>query len=211
MYISIPECRLLTGLTTTDISNQDLQTFINYSSSMIVSELAIPIKDEEPTGNIDGSNTTFEVSKYPIADVNCDGSIGPADVTVYQWTDEDDPSTKSSISVSTIYQREGYIVVTTAPSASIEKITIDYSFTYEEALSWDLIRVACAYLTAYLFCIKKFTVLPTTLSRGPLRFAYRVKPYDEYLKKYNDIMSLVRTKMYAKKTSVDMTLKRSMM
>jgi len=210
-YVTLPECRLFTGLTLTDISNEDLQTFINMAGTIIAGDLTIDVKDEEAVGDINGTNSTFKVSNYPIADTNTDSVVNSSDLTVYSWSDASNPATKSTVAVTTVYPREGYIVLTTAPVASIAKVTVDYAFTYEDALSWDMIKLACSYMTAYLYCIKKFTVLPTTVSRGPLRFQYAAKPYDEYYKKYQDIMASVKTQMHVKKTSVDMVLKRTRM
>jgi hypothetical protein len=210
-YCSIPECRMLTGLTTTDIGNDDLQALLNYSSTIIVNELLIRVSNEELQGKIDGSNTLFKLAKFPIADISGNASVGSEDVAVYSWTDSVNPSSKSTISVSTVYAKDGYITLSTAPNSTVKKLTVDYAYTYEEALSWDLIKVACAYMSAYMFAIKKFTVIPDTVSRGPLRFSYKTKPYNEYLKKYDEIMGMIRTKIHSVKRSQDMQLERKRM
>ena len=210
-YCLTSDVRLLTGLTDTDISNHDLQELINLSSTMMVEDLTIAVTDEEPTGSINGVNNTFEIDKYPIADTNADKTVSSLDVTVYGWTIRDDPSTKSTIAVSNVYSRDGIIITATAPSTSIKQITVDYSFTIEESLNWELIKVACVYLTAYLFSIKKFTLMPTTMARGPIRFHYNVKPYDEYLKKYDHMLSLIKSKLHIMKKSQEMSLERTRM
>lgn len=207
-YVTIPEIRLLTGLTTTDISNDDLSQLLELAVEFIIKDLTIGVRDEEPTGTIDGSNNTFEVANYPIADVDGDKVAGSLDVTVYQWTIDDDPSTKSSIAVSTVYPRDGKIVVTTAPTTSVKKLSIDYSYTLEKDINWDLVKMAVSYLTGYIFAIKKFTVIPSSLSRGPVRFRYFTKPYDEYLNKYLEVMNQIKAKRHIKKNTTDMQLDR---
>jgi len=211
-YATVSEVRTLTGLTESDVSDSELGEFIDIATQMIIEDLTISVKDEEPVGDIDGSNTTFSVSNYPIADVSGDrGTVGSADVTVWTWTDKEDPSTKSSVGVDTVYSRDGQIVLTSAPPGSVEMITIDYSYTLEDDLNWDLIKVACAYLAAFLFCVQKFTVLPDSVRRGPITFRHYTKPYNEYLDKYYEMMSLVKSHYHVKKTSSDMTLHRRRM
>jgi len=208
-YASTSEVRTLTGLTTIDVSDADLTELINLATDMIIEDLTISVIDEEPSGVINGTNTTFTVYNYPIADVDGDKQVTGSDVTVYTWTDESDPSTKSTVPVSTIYPRNGKIVLQSAPSTSIEKITVDYAYTLEEDINWDLVKVACSWLTAYLFCIKKFTTVPESVVRGPVRFRYYTKPYNEYLNNYYHIMSLVKSKNHIKKTHSEMTLRRT--
>jgi len=210
-YVSTTDCRTYTGLTSTDVSDNDLQSFINLASSMIVQDLSISIVDEQPSGNVNGTNKTFEVSKYPIADINGDGTVSVGDVIMYQWTDDDDPSTRSTLTVSTIYPRDGMVVLSSAPASTIQKITADYSYTLEDSIDWNLVGIACSYLTAYLFCIKKFTVIPESISRGPIRFRYYTKPYNEYLSKYNELMYLIKSTNHIKKTSNKMELERTEM
>jgi hypothetical protein len=200
-YCSIPEARLLLGYTATDIGNTDLQELINYASTIIVEDLTISVIDEEPIGKIDGSNSTFTVMYYPLADVNADKVINSLDVTVYAWSIRDNPSTKTVVEVDTVYNREGYIVLKNPPSSSIQQITVDYAYTWEEALNWELLKLATAYMVGYIFAIRKFTVIPDVVSRGPLRFAHRVKPYDEYYKKYQEIMGYIMSKRHIRKTS----------
>ena len=211
MYALISEVRLFTGLTNSDISDHDLQELINLSSTMMVEDLTMAVRDEEPTGSINGVNTSFEIDHYPIADINGDKTINSLDVSMYTWTNSDDPSTKTSIAISTVHPRDGIIVATTAPSTSVKKITVDYSWTYEEAINWELMKLACVYLTGYLFAVKKFTLLPTSMSRGPIRFSYSIRPYKEYLTKYDEIMSLIKSKIHIKKTADEMLLTRSRM
>jgi len=207
-YVTVTEARTLLGYTTDDISDSDLQTLIDYATELIIEDLTLAIRDEEASGNIDGSNTTFEVDQFPIADTNGDKVVTGSDVTVYQWVDKDDPATKSTVPVSTIHPREGIIVLSSPPASTIEAITVDYSYTWEEALNWDLIKVATSYLVGYLFSIKKFTILPESIARGPIRIRHYVKPYDSYLLKYNNIMKYIKSKRFAKKTHDDMGLAR---
>jgi len=210
-YCLIPEARDLLDLSTDDISDEELQDLINKATQIIIEELTIPVRDEEPTGSIDGVNCSFSVSHYPIADTDGDKVVSTSDVTLYTWTDENDPSTKTSVSLSTIHPREGIIVTSSPPSSSIEKITVDYSYTWEEALNWELIKLACIFLVGYLFAIKKFTILPLAITRGPIRFRHYTEPANKYLEKYRQIMSLIKSKEHVKKTANEMTLARTPM
>ena len=209
-YASVIEVRNLTGLTTNDIENTELEDLIDLATKMIIEELTIAVINEELSGNINGTNTTFSVAHYPIADTNGDMQVTGSDVTVYAWTDEDDPSTKSSVSVDQVFPLDGIVVLENPPSTNIKKLTIDYAYTLEESINWDLVKLACSWLTAYLFCIKKFTTVPESVVRGPIRFRYYTKPYNEYLNNYYRIMSLIKSKNHIKKEHSSMTLVRSL-
>jgi len=157
------------------------------------------------------TNTTFTTAYYPIADIDGDKAVTGSDVTVYQWPDSSDPSTRSTVPVSTIYTDLGEIVLSSAPASTIEKITCNYSYTWEENINWELVKLACSYLTAFLFYVKKYTAIPISIARGPIRLRFDVKPYREYLDQYYHIMSLVKQKSAVRKTAEEMTLERSMM
>ena len=211
MYATINEVRELTGITATDMDDCDLEELIELATQMIIRDLTIRVVDEEPSGVIDGENNTFRVYHYPIADINGDKVVNGSDINVYTWTNSSDPSTKSSVAVSTVYPNDGIIVLQSAPSTSVKKITVDYSYQFESTIDWSLIKVACAYLTAFLFAVKKFTTVPESVSRGPIRFRYYTKPYDEYLKRYYEVMELVKSKHHVKKSHSEMSLVRGVL
>ena len=210
-YCTVPDVRALTDITASDIDDSDLSDLIDLSTQMIIEDLTISIHDEQLSGNIDGSNTTFATAYYPIADIDGDKAVTGSDVTVYQWPDSSDPSTRSTVPVSTIYADLGEIVLSSAPASTIDKITCSYSYTWEEDINWELVKVACVYLTAFLFYVKKYTAIPISIARGPIRMRFDVKPYREYLDQYYHIMSLVKQKSAVRKTAEEMTLERSMM
>jgi len=197
-YCSVSDVRLLTDITTDDIGDTDLLSLINLATQMIIEDLTISREDELLDGNIDGSNTTFSTNYYPIADIDGDKSVGPGDITVYTWTDSEDPATKSTVPISTIYPREGIIVLQSAPSKDIDQVTADYSYLFEADLNWEMLKLACAYLTAFLFYVKMYTAVPIQVARGPIRFRFPVKPYSEYLDKYYQVLRLVKKKEHIK-------------
>jgi len=210
-YCTVSDVRDLTDITSSDISDTELSSLIDLATQMIIKDITIPVVGEKLSGSINGTNTTFSTSYYPIADINGDKTVDGSDVTVYLWTDSSDPSTKSTISVETIYPNEGKIVLSSAPSSSVEKITCDYSYTWHDSINWELVKVACVYLTAFLFYVKKYTAIPLSVARGPIRFRWDVKPYVSYLNQYYHVMSLVKSKKYSKKTASNITLLRGRM
>jgi len=207
-YCTVADVRALTDITSSEIDDFDLESLIDLATKMIIEDLTISVHEEELTGSIDGVNTTFSTSHYPIADTNGDKSVTGADLTVYTWTDSSDPSTKSSVPVSAVYPDQGKIVLSSAPPSTVKKITCSYSYTWEEEINWDLIKLACAYLTGFLFYVKKYTAIPLSIARGPIRMKFDVKPYREYLDQYYHVMSLVKEKSGVRKTAEEMTLER---
>jgi len=199
-YASTADVRMLCGFTVDEVNDTDLQYYIDKATNLIIEHISIPRIDEELSGSIDGINTTFNTSYCPIADTDGDTDVDSGDLTVYGWTDSDDPSTKSTLSVQRVYARDGIIVLSSAPSVNIEKITCDYNYTLEENIPWDLVKIACSYLTGFLFIVKEWLLIPDSYSLGAIRFKH-TRPYLHYLEQYYNIMSMIKTKVHVKSTT----------
>jgi len=210
IYCSTLDIRKLLGFTVDEVDDSKLEYYATLATNMIIEDLTIPIIDEELDGSINGINTTFSTEHYPIADVTGDKKVLSDDITVYTWTDKDDPSTKTSVSISTIHPREGKIVLSSAPTTSIEKVTCDYHYTLQEEINWKLVKLACVYLTGFLYAIREYGFIPESYNIGALRFKH-VQQWKNYLNTYYHIMGLIKKKIVSKKDTEEMTVVREVM
>jgi len=111
--------------------------------------------------------------------------IDGSDVEVYGWTDGDDPTTRSSLSVSTVLSEYGTIVLNSAPSSIYEKITASYYYLPVE-IKLDHLKDLTAVLAAYYYAMAEFVLVPKQWMHGAYRYIqdrdYK-ELYDEYEKK----------------------------
>lgn len=185
MWTDYRQVRKYLGLTDIEAPDDDLELFILEAQRNMLRDIASKVIDEEPSGSINGSNTIFELDHKYIADMNFNSSIDANDIQVYGWTDKDDPSTKSSFNVSTIYPAYAKIVLTTAPSSTYEKITVDY-YHHSGPVNLEEFSDACACLSAYGYALSEIAMMPDQWMHGAYRFtkgnSYK-ELYDLYLQK----------------------------
>lgn len=190
MYVTVTDVRTIIGLTVRDITDEDLEELIALAERMVNKDITIFVYGEVPTFYTDSS--TIRVKFYPIGDRDIDGSVSTNDVSIYGWTDADDISTRTTVSVSAVYPSDGVIVAST--NLDYEKVTVDYCYFPNDGIDWELVKLATIYLVGYLYAIRKFTTLPDSVSRGPIRYRYYARPYDEYYRKYYEILDRILSK-----------------
>lgn len=167
-YTTPQNIRDILGLEPEDVTDEILDEFIDKAQRVLLHYVQIAVLDETPTGNVDGSNNTFQTIHPFFADIDFDQSISTLDFTIYGWTDEDDPSTKKALSVSTFYPTYGMIVLSTAPAATTEKITVDYSY-YTQSIDWDLVELATRYYAAKMYVAREMFLVPDQLTIGNIK------------------------------------------
>lgn len=202
-YCSTTDVRLMIGISTlsTDpdwISNETLQNYIDKSGPLLLRDISVLKVDEVLSGNIDGSNTTFETSCYPIADQDYDSTINANDVTLYSWTDSDDPSTKSELTISTVYANDGKIVVNAAISSDVDQVTASYRFYRQDSMDFSALVTAQSYLAGWLFVSSEYDLLPEKEQVGVHRWQYTKMPSDRILEHYYMVMNLIKSKSWEK-------------
>jgi len=153
-YCSTADIRAITNLTTTDISDSDLNSLISYATYQINADIGatmyVKLGDGDYfTGDFDGTTTTFALKFCPIGDMDNDGSVGTTDVNLWYKLNTEDYYTKASGSISTIDDHEmGKFTFITAPLTTSDYI-IKYVW-FPIPYNSNLIKKACAELTAYL-------------------------------------------------------------
>jgi len=190
-YTTPSKVRSLLGLSETQVSDETLSNFIEYSDKIVLSMITVRVIDDELEGNINGSNTKFYTSFKPIADTNLDKTIDASDVTVYGWTKASDPTTKTELTVSSVDSNEGLIILSSAPSSdTYKKITADYSY-YLNPVDWSLVELASTLYAGYRYLISETLLIPESWSVGTLRIRMGSRRLYPYIDIYNDFLKII--------------------
>lgn len=191
-YTTGTKVREILGIAETQCSDTELSTFLAEATLMIIRRISVRELDEEPEGEIDGTNKTFRVSKAFLADVDGDSVVNASDVAVFTWTDAEDEDSKSEVVVESVNPLTGRIDLVTAPASSIAKITVSYSW-YPNQMDWNLLERACAYYTAGRWAMREVAMLSTPIRVGRMATEYD-KPWVTFMQVYEDFMHLAITK-----------------
>ena len=160
-YCSTADVRIISNLTTVDISDANLNSLIDYSTYQINADIGVSMfvklgDSNYFSGNYDGTNTIFALKSSPIGDLNNDGIVDTSDIEVWSKASTANVWTKMTVGTATIASIDdaefGKFTFTTAPS-----LTNDYVLKYVWfPLNYDhpLIKKAHAELTAYLAFLK---------------------------------------------------------
>lgn len=192
---SISQVRLLTNLSTSDISDADVTSLIGLATAEIFSKINIkvvrePIKyiDATRENDIDGSNTTYYVRNWKgtyMSDSDFDGDVDISDITVYA-VDSNDNETVAT--VSSIDYDDGKFVLSTAYDSSYD-LYITYSYCYYDPVTPDpLLGLAASYLVAS-YSYLKVDAGVSDVKFGNVRINKTLSSgYGMYYERYNEIM-----------------------
>jgi len=201
-YTTIDKVRLLTNLTTSDISDEDATSIIaeatkelNRLINVRVVREKIDYIDETRENNIDGSNTTYYVRNWKgkyIADMDNDGDVDASDITVYAVASD---GTESTATVSSITSDEGKFVLSTAYSSDYE-LYVTYEWCWRDPSTPDpLIELACTLLAA-AYCYAKVNIgMAPQIAFGNTRIYRHIDSFDHYYTRFLKIVSLINTEM----------------
>jgi hypothetical protein len=191
VYCTPDQVRFFSGLDENDTPDSEASRCIRQAEEDIVRDISIEVDDLRAWGDIDGSNVNFYVNHYPIADRDYDALINANDVTVYGWSDSDDPDTKSVLTVSSVVSNDGKIVLSTAPDESlVEKITVDYRF-YLKPIDWGLVTKATSLLAGHYAARRLYQLKPVKYTLGPLRVEYSTQWTDNIWKEYKRTVRMI--------------------
>ena len=149
-YASTEDVRLICGLTTTQISDSDLNNLINIATAQVNEDTSTLIEDEsiifvstEKGNYINGTNFTFYTRNEWLGDYNNDGIITKDDVYVYSI---DGNGLRTVLTVDSVDYRIGKFVLHAAP------VNVRLYCTYRKApvdmMNDTLVKLATSYLAA---------------------------------------------------------------
>lgn len=198
-YCALADVRLLTNLTTSDISDADVNSLIAYATAQLNKDVQVRINREEieyidttRRNRIDGSNTTFYVErweKYYIGDSDNDGTISTVDVAVYQIATD---GTETQVNLSSIDQDYGQFVVAAAPSAGVRLEITYYSAPVDMSTPHQLIKQACVYLTAAMCNAKINFGKATSFRAGNTSITRDMDAYNRFYELYQKTIESLR-------------------
>ena len=154
-WATIALMRLLSGLSTTDISDADATTLITYADLKTRQNVFAPLISQSCDGTIDGSNKVFQVTIYPIADADASGTVDGSDITAYLIKNNSTTGFDESAAttVSTVNARDGIITLATAPtSTTADSVVADYYLTKNGVPTSKLAYTSSLALSWLAFC-----------------------------------------------------------
>lgn len=148
---------LISDLDVSEISN--LNSLIPEAERQFWQDVSVRIENENPEGNIDGSNLEYRTQNYPISPTGSSLVVSSLDMAVYgihsNATTGFEESTK--LTVDEVFARDGRFKLDSAPDESVyDEIVVDYSYTGYN-LDEEKVSLAVAYATAYLAYGGNFT------------------------------------------------------
>jgi len=193
---TIEKVRLLTDLSTTDISDADLTSLITeatkelmYAINNKITREKVRYIDATRENDIDGSNTTYYLVNWKgkfIGDNNLDGSVDTSDIIVYMV---DSDSVETQATVSSIDVDDCKFVLDTAYSSDYS-MYITYSYTHFDPDTPDpLLNLAATYLTASYAYLKRDVGMSGAQKFGNVSINTKLSDtYGQYYQKYSDIL-----------------------
>lgn len=192
VYTSITDIRLLTNLSTSDVSDANLTSIIAKVNSIINSKINVRVIresvqyiDEVRTNHRDGSNKVFYLRNWEgkyLGDSNDDATIDTSDVTVYKV---DSNNVESTMTVASITYDQCKITLSTAPSNS-DNLYVTYKYSTLDPVVPDiLINMAATYLACAMAFTKRDTGQMDILKFGNMTLQKKVsEASDTFMARY---------------------------
>jgi len=204
-YTTKADIRLLTNLTTSDISDADLDLIINKTTSKINAKINIKVIrelveyiDSTRENTQDSSNTTFYIKNWNgkyLGDMDNDGDVGIEDVRVYQV---DTDNLETELVVSSVTCDQGKFVLSTAPSSD-SNLYITYAYSsFDQEEPDALLNTAATYLAAAYSYLKKDAGVASKVKFGNTTIERKLSEsfgsyYDMYKEVLRDLNSITTT------------------
>lgn len=154
-YCTIQDVRNLTGLSSSQISDEVISGIISCSVAQVNADIQIKWKDErirfisnEKENLQDGSNTTFYTKEFPIGDADNNSFVSGADIYAYTLDSE---GTRTQIIVTDIADSDiGKFTLASGPESSDAFFITYYSSPVDMIEPHKIINLATTQLTAAL-------------------------------------------------------------
>ena len=199
-YCSGDDVRVLTNITTDDISSADMTNIIAQSTIQVNQDINVQVErepisyiDNTRQNKIDSSNTTYYVKNWEgkfLADRNNDGSVTTSDLIVYQV---DSNGTETKPTISSIGDDDCKITMETAPQSD-KRYYVSYAYSpVREGTVDSRVKLATIMLTA-AFCYAKINFgRAPSMSFGSTRFNRHMEAYQMYLERYREIIAQINS------------------
>ncbi len=212
-YCSVSDIRVITNLTTTDISDEHITALIEYATSQLnhminsrIIEERVECIDSTRENKIDGLNTEFYVQnsfKWYLGDLNDDGQVDSDDVEVFKYASD---GTKTRLTVSAVDASLGKITLDSAPEQG-STLTITYSYApLDESTPHPLIKQACMLLASALCYTKIEAGKLKQFKLGKLTVARQPEAFNTYFSQAMRTIKLIQSRMLRRTDDVPLSL-----
>jgi len=203
--ISADDIRILTGLSASDITDEDLNILKAYAATYFNHDVQIEYKDWRVESidsfrenEQDDNNTTYWLPYYPIGDHNDDGSIDSGDVEAYVIEPDDGTGDsawmKTSYTVSEIIDDEwGKISLTSAPPSNGSLYFSWHSCPIELETPHPAAKLAIAQLTAALASSKLDVGKVANFRVGKVSVTKKSPDYQMYMTEYGKTITQIKS------------------
>ena len=197
-WIEADDVRQITGLTATEITDDDIDFFIEASQKEILMKINEPVIREQVAyldvtreNKTDGTNSTYYIANWEgnwISDHNYDLTVDTGDVTVYSV---DTDGVETTLTISSITSAEGKVVVSTLPNEVTLYIT--YSYSNVDPVTPDpRLETALGYLTASYVYLRLSEGGKTDVKFGNTRIKEDLlSSYNSYYNKYTELINKI--------------------
>ena len=184
MTVTVDDIRLLTGLSTDEISDSDLSGIIDKAWLRMMPDVTALV--DRKLAKLTSTNYIIEDARGYIFDVNNDGSIDYSDVTIYYF---DSDGVEHQIDTAfTYYPLQNRLEFSSALDTSHQ-----YYIRYREI--WvrdsDIIEEAHLWLSAYLAAVRIWGMTPEMVRLGRSGWTSR-QPGQLYLDNYRRIVASLK-------------------
>lgn len=198
VWTNTSDVRLLTGLTTSDIIDDDLNCLISIAQKEVLLQInnkvvreRVEYIDETRKNEIDGSNTTYYIKNWKgnfISDYNYDLEINTSDMIIVSV---DSDGVESSVETATITYDSGKFTIATAPN-NVD-LFIDYTWTYFNPSTPDsLLKLAIEYLAGAYSYMRIDSSQKKQVKFGNVSITNGTGKDSAYFFLYNKYMDIVR-------------------
>jgi len=199
-YCTASQCRMIAGLTTDDISNEQLNDIIGYATTRINSDIQVLETEEyvlqidsEKENKINGSNTTFYTRSWPLGDNDNSGTVDTDDVLVWSF---DSTGARTALTVSSIDDVTlGKFTLSAAPESNVT-LRVTYSWVplgINLNTPYKLVELACMQLSAAMAFMK---VDPLILKQLDTVDGVNIPSTSkDYMRQYNETMVKLKSEI----------------
>ena len=204
-YTTVENVRLFTGLSVSDISDDNITSLIAFATAQVNAEInskiineRIRFIDSTKKNIIDGDNTTYYLQVadiFPFGDADNDGDVDVDDLTVFTV---DGAGTKTSVTVSSVTPTDGSFVVSTAPVPGLRLFCTYYYALLDEETPHPLIVKATSELVGSLAFTNINAKKIRTIKLGDLTITKQAEAFTVFWKAYNQTLKDIKTRMSRK-------------
>lgn len=202
-YCTGDDVRNLTGLSTSDISDDLLSGIISHAIAQLNADIQISRSEgvtyinSEKENIIDGSNTKFYTKHFPIGDRDNNGIISGVDVYAYTI---DSNGIREEVIISGITSNEsdpaskfgGPLWTTSAPDSNKKMYFSYFSSPVDMETPHPLVKLACIQLSAALSFTKIDVRKVQSFSVGKIRVMRQSDAFNIYDKMYTKTITKIR-------------------